>query len=132
MIYQRSAQKYNWKAISILHEKAKLILAQRGPRVAARARARGGPCTEAASGEEAHTRWYSYKNAPRLWAKQPAVHVTISIDNDFAMEHSNLSPLYNDKVLDHPRVLRHGEQWHWRLRRPHGTHADLSTRPTLT
>ena len=29
MIYQRSAQKYKWKVISILHEKAKLISAPR-------------------------------------------------------------------------------------------------------
>ena len=40
MIYQRLAQKYIWKAISILHEKAKLILAQRGSRGATRARER--------------------------------------------------------------------------------------------
>ena len=43
-----------------------------------------------------------------------------------------ISLLYNDMVLDHPRAHWHGERWHWRLRRPHGTHADLSTRPTLT
>ena len=37
MIYQISAQKYKWKAISILHENAKLISAQRGPSDATRA-----------------------------------------------------------------------------------------------
>jgi len=40
MIYQKSAHKYKWKAISILQEKAKLISAQRGP------------CAEAARDEE--------------------------------------------------------------------------------
>ena len=56
----------------------------------------------------------------------------LSIDNDFATEPSDLCPLFNGKVLGHPHMLRPGERWHWRLRRPHGTPADLSTRPTLT
>ena len=72
------------------------------------------------------------KNAPRLRAKQPAVHVTIPIDSTYAREPSDLSPLYNGEALGHPRVLRRGEQWHRRLRRPRGTPADLATRPTLT
>ena len=61
MIYQRSTQKYKWKAISILHEKAKLISAQRGPhttqRVGKRTVAHGAAhAREVAHGEEARAR----------------------------------------------------------------------------
>ena len=38
------------------------------------------------------------KNAPRLRAKQPAVHVTIPRDNTYAKEPSDLSPLYNGEA----------------------------------
>ena len=48
------------------------------------------------------------------------------------MKPLELSPLYNDKAPVPPCALQRGERWHWRLRWPHGTHADLSTRPTLT
>ena len=48
------------------------------------------------------------------------------------MKPLELSPLYNGKTPDLPHALWHGERWHWCLRRPHGTHTDLSTRPTLT
>ena len=56
MIYQRSALKYKWKAISILHEKTKLISAHAAQ--CTRTLARGDPqvrrCprVEAARGEE--------------------------------------------------------------------------------
>ena len=36
----------------------------------------------------------------------------LSIDNDFATEPSDLCPLFNGKVLGHPRSLWHGERWH--------------------
>ena len=73
MIYQSLAQKYKWKAISILHEKTKLILAQRGPRGATRVHTRAcggpkaarGPHAEAARGEEARTHWHLQK-CPRV------------------------------------------------------------------
>ena len=122
MIYQSSAQKYKWKAISILHEKAKLISAQRGPHTMQRARERttahrhspreASLQREAARGEEAYARWRSCKNALALSNNSANTTRTISTDNDFAMKPLELSPLYNGKVLGHPRSCQCGEQWH--------------------
>ena len=100
--------------------KTKLILAQCGPRV------------ETARGEEARAHWHSCKNTLALSENSANTTRTISIDSCFATKPLELPPFYNAKVLGLPRTCRHGKRWHWRLRRAHGTHADLSTRPTLT
>ena len=76
--------------------------------------------------------WHSCKNALALSNNSVNPTRTISIDSDFATEPSDLSPLFNGKVLGHPRTLQRDERWHWRLRRPHETPTDLSTRLTLS
>ena len=73
--------------------KTKLILAQCGPRV------------ETARGEEARAHWHSCKNTLALSENSANTTRTISIDNDFATEPSDLSPLYNGKVPSLPHVF---------------------------
>ena len=67
---------------------------------------------KAAHGEEACARWHISKNVLALSENSVNTTRIISIDNDFVMKPSDLSPLYNGKALDLPRMSRRGERWH--------------------
>ena len=97
--YQSLAQNWNEKLFLFFHEKGKLISSQCGTHGATRAHAwrptgtahvRPAYSARQPTAWESRARRHISKNAPRLWAKQPAVYITISIVSDFATKPSDL------------------------------------------